>query len=81
MSLNEVRRLLHFRDAPDENCTAVNVLLDSHIQKIGERVAELQKLQAQMLELRSHCDRTQAAKHCGILQGLAAAECQNRGQP
>jgi Cd(II)/Pb(II)-responsive transcriptional regulator len=70
MTLGEVRRLLHFRDAPEENCGEVNVLLDAHIAQITERMAELQNLQTQMIALRAHCDRAQAAKHCGILKGL-----------
>jgi Cd(II)/Pb(II)-responsive transcriptional regulator len=70
MSLTDVRRLLHFKDAPDENCNEVNLLLDTHIAQIAERMEELKNLQAQMLELRSHCSQNQAAKDCGILQGL-----------
>lgn len=71
MSLPEVRRLLHLRDAPDENCNDVNVLLDTHIAQITERIVELQNLQSQMLELRSHCDQAHSAKNCGILHGLS----------
>lgn len=70
MSLIDVRRLLHFKDAPDENCSEVNVLLDTHIAQIAERMVELKNLQNQMLELRSHCSQAQAAKDCGILHGL-----------
>lgn len=72
MTLTEVRRLLHFKDAPDENCGEVNVLLDKHIARIGERMNELELLQAYLIRLRSHCGRSQAAKDCGILQGLAS---------
>jgi Cd(II)/Pb(II)-responsive transcriptional regulator len=73
MTLGEVRRLLHFKDAPEENCGEVNVLLDTHIAQIAERMAELQKLQTQMIALRGHCNQTQAAKYCGILKGLTMA--------
>ncbi len=76
MSLADVRRLLHFRDAPDENCNEVNLLLDTHIAQIGDRMNELANLQRQMRQLRSHCDQTQAAKHCGILQGLTRPHCE-----
>ncbi len=71
MSLIDVRRLLHFKDAPDENCNEVNLLLDTHIAQIAERMEELKILQEQMLELRSHCNQNQPAKDCGILHGLA----------
>lgn len=73
MSLVDVRRLLHFKDAPDENCAEVNALLDTHIAQIAERIKDLESLQCQMLALRSHCNRTQAAKNCGILHGLTRA--------
>lgn len=76
MSLIDVRRLLHFKDAPEENCNEVNLLLDTHIVQIAERMVELKNLQKQMLELRSHCSRNQPAKDCGILHGLA----RNTGQ-
>ncbi len=72
MSLAEVRRLLHFKDAPDENCGEVNSLLDTHIRRISHRMAELRTLQQQMIELRSFCTQERASKDCGILHGLAA---------
>ncbi|MDB5815710.1 MAG: Cd(II)/Pb(II)-responsive transcriptional regulator [Rhodocyclales bacterium] len=72
MTLDEVRRLLHFKDAPEENCGEVNVLLDKHIEGIAARMAELEHLQAQMIALRAQCHEDQEAKHCGILQGLAS---------
>ena len=71
MTLVEIRMLLHFRDAPDENCGEVNVLLDTRIVQIGVRMEELAMLQQQLQVLRLHCSQAQAAKDCGILQGLA----------
>lgn len=73
MSLADVRRLLHFKDAPDENCGEVNSLLDTHLTKISQRMNELHTLQQQMIELRSLCSQESAAKDCAILQGLGAA--------
>ena len=70
MSLVDVRRLLHFKDAPNENCSEVNLLLDTHIAQIAARMDELKHLQGQMLQLRSHCNQNQAAKDCGILHML-----------
>jgi Cd(II)/Pb(II)-responsive transcriptional regulator len=71
MSLNEIRRLLKFRDAPEENCCEVNVLLDEHIGHVADRISALKKLQRQLRELRTLCQKTQAAKDCGILQTLS----------
>jgi Cd(II)/Pb(II)-responsive transcriptional regulator len=77
MSLVDVRRLLHFKDAPDESCNEVNLLLDTHIAQIAERMEELKNLQGQMLELRSHCSKNQAAKDCGILHGLTRSPAED----
>ena len=72
MTLDEVRSLLQFRDAPLDNCGAVNTLLDKHIGHVAQRIAELKKLQTQLKHLRAQCDSAQATKDCGILQGLAS---------
>jgi Cd(II)/Pb(II)-responsive transcriptional regulator len=74
MTLDEIRCLLSFREAPEQNCSEVNGLLDRHIGHVGERIAQLTALQAQLHELRSLCDRTQAAKDCGILQSLSSVD-------
>jgi len=71
MTLDEVRSLLQFRDAPEENCGEVNALLDKHIGHVAQRIAELKKLQVQLKSLRAQCDTAQATRDCGILQGLA----------
>lgn len=73
MTLDEIGLLLHFKDAPEENCGEVNTLLDRHIAGIANRIAGLQSLQGQMTALRAQCGKARAAKHCGILQGLASA--------
>jgi DNA-binding transcriptional MerR regulator len=35
MTLDEIRILLHFKDAPSENCGEVNALLDEHIGHVA----------------------------------------------
>src|SRR5579863_330882 len=73
MGLNEIRVLLRFRSAPDENCVEVNALLDSHIGHVEERIAELQSLEVQLKTLREKCSNGKSADRCGVLQGLGAA--------
>ncbi len=75
MSLEEIRSLLRFRQAPEESCAEVNQLLDRHVSQVAQRITELQALQQQLQELRSQCSQAQAAKDCGILQKLATPEC------
>lgn len=74
MSLEEIRSLLRFRQAPEESCAEVNQLLDRHVDQVALRITELQALQQQLQELRSQCSQAQAAKDCGILHKLATPE-------
>jgi Cd(II)/Pb(II)-responsive transcriptional regulator len=71
MTLEEIRNLLKFRDAPDENCSQVDALLDEHIEHVSKRIKELRFLQKDLGKLRSLCERAQATKDCRILQSLA----------
>lgn len=71
MTLDEVRGLLQFRDAPEDNCRQVDSLLDKHIDHVAHRIAELQGLQIQLKNLRAQCDSAQATENCGVLRGLS----------
>ncbi len=70
MTLDEIRVLLRFKDAPTENCLVVNELLDQHIGHVAERIEELRQLEAQLKSLREACWGGQQAQHCGILNEL-----------
>lgn len=74
MTLNEIRSLLSFRDAPEASCAAVNDLLDTHIEHVATRICELQALQKQLEALRNTCHSAQAARDCEILQTLAGPD-------
>lgn len=70
MTLDEIRVLLRFKDAPTENCGEVNALLDEHIGHVAERIRELRQLEKQLKALRETCLGGQDAQHCGILHEL-----------
>lgn len=70
MTLEEIRRLLAFRDAPGEECNSVNDLLDRHIADVTTRIEELKALQMQLVDLRSQCGHTRLSGECGILREL-----------
>jgi Cd(II)/Pb(II)-responsive transcriptional regulator len=72
MTLDEIRNLLRFRDAPDENCIKVNALFDEHIEHVSNRIKELRFLQKHLRELRSQCAQARAIKDCRILQSLGS---------
>jgi len=71
MTLDEVRSLLAYKDAPTGSCGEVNALLDSHIQHVAERISELRRLRKQLQALRDTCGAAKQAKDCAILAGLA----------
>jgi Cd(II)/Pb(II)-responsive transcriptional regulator len=77
MTLDEIRVLLRFKDAPAENCGEVNALLDAHIGHVAERMRELRQLERQLKSLRELCRETQDAAHCGILAELSEAARQS----
>ena len=73
MTLEEIRVLLRFKDAPGEDCGDVNALLDAHIGHVAARIRELKQLEKQLKSLREQCGGVQDAGHCAILAELSQA--------
>lgn len=73
MTLGEIRTLLHFKDAPDEDCGDVNALLDEHIGHVVTRIRELKTLEIELKVLRQQCASGHGSVKCGILSGLEKA--------
>ncbi|HWP18766.1 MAG TPA: Cd(II)/Pb(II)-responsive transcriptional regulator [Burkholderiaceae bacterium] len=80
MTLDEIRVLLRFKDAPHKDCGEVNSLLDAHIGHVAHRIRELKALERDLKQLRAQCGRSREAKDCGILEGLAKT-AQQPAQP
>jgi DNA-binding transcriptional MerR regulator len=74
MTLEEVRRLLYFRDRPNLACHETNELLDTHISRVQEQLADLRRMEGYLRELRSCCDTPRTAGDCGILVGLDSSK-------
>lgn len=70
MAHDEIRELLKLTNNKGEDCSAVANLLNSHIRHVGERIQELQSLQAQLLHLYNGCQGNRLAKDCNIVQEL-----------
>lgn len=79
MSLDEVKVLLSFLDAPDRNCESVNETVDEHIEHVEARLGELTRLRNELKKLRQQCRRAQTAMTCGILDGLKQPRPSPRG--
>jgi Cd(II)/Pb(II)-responsive transcriptional regulator len=73
MTLDEIRALLDFRDAPTRDCAAVSALLDEHVRHVANRIAELRRLQRQLRQLRGLCAQPGKAERCGILNAMSRA--------
>jgi len=71
MTLDNIKVLLRFRDEPEENCGPVDALLDQHIGRVAERIAELKGLETQLRELRGRCECAQTGRECRILEALS----------
>jgi len=72
MTLEEIRTLLKFHDAPDVECGEVNALLDEHITHVVNRIGELKVLERQLRRLRKLCASVRSTKDCGILHRLSS---------
>lgn len=70
MTLDEIRALLRFKDAPQQDCGEVDALLDAHIGHVATRIRELRALQKELKVLRGRCGEAHGADPCGILSGL-----------
>lgn len=70
MTLDEIRVLLQFQDAPQANCRNVNDLLEEHIGHVADRIQELRVLEKQLKKLRQQCRDEESGSSCGILKGL-----------
>ncbi|EWS53331.1 Cd(II)/Pb(II)-responsive transcriptional regulator [Methylibium sp. T29] len=77
MTLDEIRALLRFQDAPRDNCHAVNNVLDEHIEHVATRIRELKHLQQELKALRNQCDGV--AAECAILDGLKNVTSRGQG--
>ncbi len=72
MNLAEVAALLRVQDHPDDDCEDVIALLDTHMEQVARRIADLERLERYLAELRSCCHEGNVARECGILKGLAS---------
>jgi Cd(II)/Pb(II)-responsive transcriptional regulator len=70
MPLDDIRSLLRFRDAPPDDCAAVNALLDTHIEQVARRIHDLRALERGLRELRAHCLSRHSIDEWGILKEL-----------
>lgn len=76
MTLAEIRTLLHFKDAPTEDCADVDGLIARHLDQVVLRIRDLKALEKDLRSLHRSCSTGRAAADCGILGGLERAALQ-----
>jgi len=72
MPLTDVRRLLEVLDAPSEQLTDVDRLVDEQLTRVRARLKSMRALEKQLLQLRARCSGRHEG-HCGILDELVSA--------
>lgn len=72
LTLVEVKQLLTLTQEPDSACDEVNQIVDQHIQRVVDRIAELQVLRNQLIGLRGSCAENRTVEQCGIIRELKA---------
>lgn len=70
MSLKEIDYLLELEQNPKQDCSAVNNLIDEHLRDVENKIAELQKFQTQLQQLRQSCSTQNIVGDCQILKQL-----------
>lgn len=78
MSHEEIHALLALTDRPEDGCGGINEVFDQHIAHVDERIEELVQLKQQLTALRQRCQIDQPQKSCGILQGLASMQTEQK---
>jgi DNA-binding transcriptional MerR regulator len=75
-SLEEIKKLLELKQAPDANCGVVDEILDRQIKKLDESIRLTIQLRDELEELRKKCPHNVSIANCGIMNGLInQSEC------
>lgn len=70
MTLKEIDYLIELEQNPKQDCSAVNNLIDEHLHHVESKIAELQKFQTQLQQLRKSCSTQTTVDDCQILKQL-----------
>lgn len=69
-SLADARTLVNLSDSHDADCQAAKKLGETHTLKVREKIKELKRLEAALVELTSNCDAGKVA--CPMLEKLSS---------
>mgnify|MGYP002778168198 CR=1 FL=1 len=69
-SLDEIRSLLHLSESPNLACGDVDALARRHLVEVREKLAQLQRMEAELVATIERCSGGQRAT-CAVLESLA----------
>jgi MerR family mercuric resistance operon transcriptional regulator len=69
-SLDEIRSLLHLSESPGLACGDVDALARQHLVEVREKLAQLQRMEAELVATIERCRGGQRAT-CAVLESLA----------
>lgn len=72
ISLKEIEYLIQLEQNPQQDCSAVNQLIDEHLKQVEQKIVELKKFQIQLQQLRQSCATLSTIDDCQILRQLEA---------
>ena len=72
ISLKEIEYLIQLEQNPQQDCSAVNQLIDAHLKQVEQKIVELKKFQIQLQQLRQSCATLSTIDDCQILRQLEA---------
>ena len=72
ISLKEIENLIELEQKPQQDCSAVNQLIDEHLKQVEQKIIELQKFQIQLQQFRQSCATQSTIDDCQILRHLEA---------
>lgn len=70
LSIEAIRALLHLSENPDMPCHEAHVIATEHLSSIRERIARLQRLEAELTRIETRC-KADLAGDCRIIHTLA----------
>jgi MerR family mercuric resistance operon transcriptional regulator len=69
-SLEEIRSLLHLSESPNLACGEVDALARQHLAEVREKLAHLQRMEAELVATVERCRGGERAS-CAVLESLA----------
>lgn len=72
-TLDQLRDLLRLSTQPGLRCASVDHIAENHLKEIERKVADLQRLAVELLQIKTSCPGKGRIADCRILQALSSA--------